>query len=511
MEKIWLKHYPKTIPAEINPAAYDSVVDVFSKSCQLYLGRPAFINLGKTLSYADLDRLSRDFAGYLQKIGLKKGDRIALQMPNCLQYPVALFGALRAGLIVVNTNPLYTPREMEYQFNDAEVTALVIMANFAKNMESVWPKTKIKTVIVTELGDLCGFPKAQIVNFVVKHVKKLVPAFDLPAAVSFNATLKEGASHGFVPVKVGPDDIAFLQYTGGTTGVSKGAMLTHRNMVANMEQIAAWMSPLLSIGTEMVVTALPLYHIFSLTVNCLSFMKVGSANLLITNPRDIKDMVKVLKTHPWTAITAVNTLFNALMHNEEFRNLDFSRLKVAVGGGMAVQSAVAEKWQALTGKPLVEGYGLTETSPVLCCNPIDGTERVGTIGIPVPSTEVKIIDESGRECAIGEPGEICGRGPQVMKGYWKRDDETAKVMDGEWFKTGDIAVASADGFFKIVDRKKDMILVSGFNVYPNEVEDVVAKMPGVLECAAIGVADERSGEVVKIVVVKKDPDCGIPG
>jgi long-chain acyl-CoA synthetase len=506
MDRVWLKHYPASIPAEINPDAYKSLVDVFRRSVDKYKGRPCFICMGTTISYSDLDRLTRDFAAYLQKVvGLKKGDRIAIQMPNLLQYPVALFGALRAGLVVVNTNPLYTPREMEHQFNDSGVTAVVILANFASNLQQVVAKTKIRTVITTEIGDLLGFPKNKIVNFVVKHVKKMVPPYEIPGAVSFHDALLMGASKTCDEPEISGSDIAFLQYTGGTTGVSKGAVLTHRNVVANMEQISAWIFSKLKECDELIVTPLPMYHIFSLTVNCLSFMKIGARNLLITNPRDIPAFVKEIKKYEPTVITGVNTLFNALLNNDEFTKLDFSKLHVVVGGAMAIQKSVAERWEKLTGSPLIEGYGLTESSPVLCCNPITGGHRIGTIGIPVPSTDIRIVSDEGNDCKVGESGELWAAGPQIMQGYWQRPDETAKVLEKGWLKTGDMAVMSEDGFFQIVDRKKDMILVSGFNVYPNEVEDVVAMHPGVLEVAAVGVPDERSGEIVKIFVVKKDP------
>ena len=507
MEKIWLKKYPSVTPHEINPEKFSSVVDIMKTSCNRFLGKTAFVNIGSEMTYSELDRHTRNFAAYLQKVvGLKKGDRIAIQMPNLFQYPVAVFGALRAGLVVVNTNPLYTAREMEHQFNDSGAVAVVILSNFASTLAGVLPKTGIKTVIVTDLGDLLGFPRAQIINFAVRYIKKLVPSFDIPGHVKFNDALLEGAGKTLEEPKITGDDLAFLQYTGGTTGVSKGAMLTHRNMVANMEQISAWIGLNLKTGTETVITALPMYHIFSLTVNCLAFIKEGAQNVLITNPKDMPAFVKELRKYPFSVITAVNTLFNALLNNEEFCHLDFSTLKLTVGGGMAVQKAVSEKWKKVTGTSLVEAYGLTESSPGLSCNPIDGTERIGTIGIPLPSTEIRIVDDSGKDCPVGERGELWAKGPQIMKGYWKRDDETAKVIENGWLKTGDIAIAHPDGFFQIVDRKKDMILVSGFNVYPNEIEDVVAHHPGVLEVAAIGVPDEKSGEAVKIFIVKKDPD-----
>jgi long-chain acyl-CoA synthetase len=463
--------------------------------------------MGKTLTFSELNRKAESFAAFLQnELKLKKGDRIAIQMPNVLQYPIALFGAIKAGLVIVNTNPLYTDREMKHQFNDAGCTAVVILANFAHNLQKVLHETKIQHVIVTELGDLLGFPKSLVVNTVVKHVKKMVPDFSLPDAISFNDALERGAKLTCSRVPMDLDEVAFLQYTGGTTGVTKGAMLTHRNVVSNMEQIRYWMLPKLKEGEEVVVCALPLYHIFAFTVNALAIAKYGGHNILITNPRDIPAFVKELKKHPITVFTGVNTLYNALLNNAEFKKLDFSTYKIAVAGAMALQKAVAIRWKEVTGCTIVEGYGLTETSPVASCNPIDGTDRTGTIGLPLPSTLMKMIDDDGKDVALGETGEICIKGPQVMKGYWQRPDETALVMTADgWFKSGDIGFMDADGFSKIVDRKKDMILVSGFNVYPNEVEDVVATHPGVLEVAAIGIADEKSGEVVKVFVVKKDP------
>lgn len=507
MEKIWFKNYPPSVPHEIDMAEFATVVDVLKKSCAKYTGRTAFSNMGKALSYNELDRLSRNFAAYLQKdLGLEKGDRIAIQMPNCLQYPIVMFGALRAGLVIVNTNPLYTPREMEHQFKDSGAKAIVIVSNFASNLEKIIANTQIKHVILTEIGDMFSFPKNLIFNFVVRYVKNMVPDYNLPQAKSFMECLRKGASLAFEAPPLSPNDLAFLQYTGGTTGVSKGAMLSHANLVANMQQIGVWIASVLEEGKEVMITALPLYHIFSLTVNCLAMMKLGAESVLITNPKDLNAFVKILSTTPYTILSGVNTLFNGLLHNPDFCKLDFSKLKTVVGGGMAVQKAVADKWKQVTGTSLVEGYGLTESSPVLTCNRIDGHERIGTIGLPVPSTDISIRDDDGKEVAFGEPGEICGKGPQVMMGYWQRPEETAKVIKDGWLYTGDIAVVTEDGYFKIVDRKKDMILVSGFNVYPNEVEDVVATHPGVLEVAAIGVPDDKSGEAVKIVVVKKDPE-----
>jgi long-chain acyl-CoA synthetase len=506
MERPWLLKYPQSVKKEINPLAYKSCVEAFQESCKKFSDLTAFINMGQGLSYSEVDKLSRDFAAFLQNTcGLRKGDRIAIQMPNLLQYPIALFGALRAGLVVVNTNPLYTPREMEHQFVDSGAQAVVILANFASHLETVLPKTRIKKVIVTEIGDLLKFPKSFIVNFVVKNVKKMVPAYNIPGHYKFTDALARGASQALDTPDLNPDDLAFLQYTGGTTGVAKGAMLLHKNIIANMEQIAAWMSASLIPGKEFVVTPLPMYHIFSLTVNCMAFMKYGCTNLLITNPRDIPAFVKEIKKYPVSIMTGVNTLFNALLQNEEFKKMDFSTWKICVAGAMALQKAVCERFKKTTGVTIVEGFGLTETSPVLCCNPIDGTDRIGTIGLPLPSTDIKIMLDDETPAKIDEAGELWARGPQVMPGYWQRPDETAKVKVGEWFKTGDIASQSPDGFFKIVDRKKDMILVSGFNVYPNEVEDVVAHCPGVLEVAAVGIPDEKSGEAVKIFVVKKDP------
>lgn len=506
----WTARYPKGVPANVEAAVnqYRSVLDVFEESVGRFPTKPAFTCMGKTLTFSELNRKAESFAAFLQgELKMKKGDRIAIQMPNVLQYPVALFGAIKAGLVIVNTNPLYTEREMKHQFNDSGATAVVILANFAHNLQKVVHETKIQHVIVTELGDLLGFPKSLVVNSVVKHVKKMVPDFSLPDSISFNDALARGARLTCTRVPMELDEVAFLQYTGGTTGVAKGAMLTHRNVVANMEQIRCWMLPLLKEGEEIAVCALPLYHIFAFTVNALALAKYGTHNILITNPRDIPAFIKELQKYPITVCTGVNTLFNALMNHPDFKKIDFSTWKISVAGAMALQKAVATRWKEITGSVIVEGYGLTETSPVACCNPIDGTDRTGTIGLPLPSTLVKMIDDNGKDVAIGESGEICIKGPQVMKGYWQRPDETANVMTADgWFKTGDIGVMDADGFSRIVDRKKDMILVSGFNVYPNEVEDVIAAHPGVLECAAIGIADQHSGEVVKIFVVKKDAD-----
>lgn len=501
----WFKFYPEGVPQVINPDRYNSLVDVLEESFKEFGDLPAYSSMDKVISYNELDQLSMEFASYLQSIGMKKGDRIALQMPNVMQYPIAMFGALRAGMVVVNTNPLYTAREMEHQFKDSGATTIVILSNFAFNLEKILANTDIKNVIVSNIGDQLGGLKKMIVNFVVKKVKKMVPAYSLPNAVSWADALKIGRNHSFEKPDMKSEDLAYLQYTGGTTGVSKGAMLTHRNIIANMEQISGWMKPKLKPREEIVITALPLYHIFALTVNCLAMLKIGAKNILIANPRDMPAFVKDMSKHPFTVITGVNTLFNGMLNNDDFRRLDFGKLKIAVGGGMAVQKSVAEEWEKVTGVPLAEGYGLTETSPVLSCNAIDGTERIGTIGIPLPSTEMIIVDDDGKEVELGKPGEICAKGPQVMPGYWNRPDETEKVMfNKDWFKTGDIGIVNEDGFFRIVDRKKEMILVSGFNVYPNDVENTVASHPKVLEVGAIGVPDVKSTEVVKIFVVKKD-------
>jgi len=508
VEKIWLKEYPVGVPPEIDLNEFASLKDILEKSCQRFADLPAYSNMGVTLRYRDIDRLSRDFGAWLQARGLGKGDRVAIMMPNALQYPVALFGVLRAGLTVVNVNPLYTPRELEHQLIDSGATAIVIIENFAHTLQEVLAKTPVKTVITTELGDLFPFFKRLLVNFVVKHVKKMVPAWGIPAAIPFQQVLSMGARKTLSDVPLNHDDLAFLQYTGGTTGVSKGAMLTHGNMVANLQQASAWLKPFSKPAEETIITALPLYHIFSLTANCLTFMKVGAHNILITNPRDMPGFVKELSKIKFTVITGVNTLFNGLLHTPGFDRLDFSALKISLGGGMAVQRAVAERWKQLTGTPLIEAYGLTETSPAACINPLTLPEYNGSIGLPLPSTELSIRDDENQERGIGldEIGEICLRGPQVMRGYWQQPEETAKVMteDG-YLRTGDVGYVDERGYVRIVDRKKDMILVSGFNVYPNEIEDVVVHHPGVLEAAAVGVPDEKSGEAVKIVVVRKDP------
>lgn len=505
MEKIWLKSYPKGVPQEIDASMYSSAVQLFEESCAKYKDRAAFENMGSDLSFEDLNYLTADFASFLQNVaGLQKGDRIAIQLPNVLQYPVALYGALRAGLVVVNTNPLYTAREMKHQFKDSGAKAVVIFANSAHHLEEIIDDTAIETVIVTQVGDLLGFPKSVLVNSVVKYVKKMVPSYNLPHAYSFYQALDLGAEKPFTPVDLQPEDTAFLQYTGGTTGVAKGADLTHSNIISNMLQVAAWKKPLLKEGEEVAILALPLYHIFSLTVNGLSLLKYGATNIMITNPRDIPGFIKTLRKKKFTVFPGLNTLFNALMNNEDFMKIDFSHLKVSVAGGMALQGPVAKKWMELTKTPIVEGYGLTETSPVACCNPIDGTDKVGTIGLPLPSTEVAIWDDNNNELPLGEEGEIVIKGPQVMRGYWNQPEETDKILTRGWLHTGDIGFCDPDGFFKIVDRKKDMILVSGFNVYPNEIENVLVAHPKILEAAAVGVPDEKSTEVVKVFVVRND-------
>jgi long-chain acyl-CoA synthetase len=506
MTKPWLKHYDQGVPAEIDINEYASISEIIDYAYNNFANKDSFHNMGKSLSYAELKEMSQRFAAYLQnELGLKKGDRVALMMPNILQYPVALFGILQAGMIAVNVNPLYTARELEHQLNDAGAETIIIFENSAHVLEEVLAKTPVKNVILTGIGDLLGFPKSMIVNFVLKYVKKMVPAYSLPTALRFNQVLSRGKSSQFKQASLNHQDIAFLQYTGGTTGVSKGAVLTHGNIVANVIQARAWIKNSLVLGEETVITPLPLYHIFSLTANCLIFSSIGARNVLITNPRDIPGFVKELSNWKFTALTGVNTLFNALINSQEFKQLDFSSLKVTLGGGMAVQRAVAEKWKEVTGKPLIEAYGLTETSPAASINPMTLEAYNGFIGLPISSTEFAILDDEGNSLAMGEVGEIAIKGPQVMQGYWNRPEETAKVMtkDG-FFKTGDIGVMNEDGFFKIVDRKKDMILVSGFNVYPNEIEDVVATHPKVLESAAIGIPDDKSGEVVKLFIVKKD-------
>ncbi len=505
-ERPWLANYPKGIPAEVDLEKYASIVSVLDEVCRDFTDRPAFANFGKQLSYADVDRLSGQFASYLlNELKLKKGDRVALMMPNILQYPIAIFGVLRAGLTVVNTNPMYTARELKHQLVDSGASAIVVLENFASVVAEVIGQTAVKQVIVTGVGDMLGFPKGALINFAIRHVKKQVPEYSLPGAVNFKRTLELGARHPLPKVELRGHDIAFLQYTGGTTGVAKGAMLTHRNLVANMQQSSVWIGTNAKAGQEIIITALPLYHIFALTANCLVFMKFGGLNYLITNPRDMAGFVAELKKIPFTAITGVNTLFNGLLNTPGFDQIDFSKLHLTLGGGMAVQRAVAERWKKATGITLIEAYGLTETSPAACMNPMDLVEYNGAIGFPISSTDACVKDDAGHQLPEGEVGELCIKGPQVMAGYWQRPEETAKVIDAEgWLHTGDMARMDSKGFFFVVDRKKDMILVSGFNVYPNEIEDVIALMPGVLEVAAVGVPDEKSGEAVKVVIVKKD-------
>ena len=507
MDKPWLSRYPSDVPETINPDMYPSLVEMFEQSVHKYADQPAFMNMGSVMTFRKLEERSRAFAAYLQnELKLKKGDRVALMMPNLLQYPVALFGVLRAGMIAVNVNPLYTPRELEHQLNDADAKAIVIVSNFANTLEQIVDNTPVKHVVLTSLGQMLPRAKGTLVDFVVKYVKGMVPKYDLPGAISMRKALHKGRRLQYVKPFMSGDDIAFLQYTGGTTGVAKGAILTHRNMIANVLQAKGAYGPILAEGRELVVTALPLYHVFALTVNCLLFVEMGGRNLLITNPRDIPGFIKELQKYPFTAITGVNTLFNALVNNEDFHELDFKNLKLSVGGGMAVQRAVAEQWKKVTGIHLLEGYGLTECAPLVTGNPYDLSDYSGAIGLPVPSTEVRIVDDEGNVLAYDQVGELQVRGPQVMQGYWQRPEATKEVINADgWLSTGDIVKFDEQGMLYIVDRKKDMILVSGFNVYPNEIEDVVALHGKVLEVAAIGQSHEVSGEVVKIYVVKRDP------
>ena len=510
MERIWLKQYPPGVPADIDPTQYASLVELLEESFAKFADRKAFICMDRSITYRDLDEMSLALAAYLQSKGLAKGARVALMMPNVLQYPIAIAAVLRAGFAVVNVNPLYTPRELEHQLTDSGAEAIIVLENFAHTVQQVLPRSQVKHVIVASMGDLLGF-KGVIVNLVVRRVKKMVPAYSIPAAVAFNDALGAGRRLLFSKVKIGPDDVAFLQYTGGTTGVSNGATLLHRNVVANVLQNDAWLQPALAAPPHadqlLVVCALPLYHIFALTACYLLAVRAGGANLLIPNPRDIAGFIKELMKYQINSFPAVNTLYNGLLHHPEFSKVDFSKLKISNGGGMAVQRPVAEQWKNVTGCPIAEGYGLSETAPTLTCNPATSTAFNGSIGVPVPSTYISIRDDDGNEVPIGQAGEICAKGPQVMAGYWNRPDETANAMTADgYFRTGDIGVMDTDGFIKIVDRKKDMILVSGFNVYPNEVEEVIASHPGVLECAVIGVPDEKSGEAVKAFVVKKDPN-----
>ncbi|WP_151174202.1 long-chain-fatty-acid--CoA ligase FadD [Pseudoalteromonas ruthenica] len=505
MEKIWLKRYPKGCPETIDPAHYDSLLSLFEKSFADYAQLPAFKNMGVTLSYAELDQATKKVASYINNdLGLKPGAKVAVMMPNLLQTPVSILGILRAGCVVVNVNPLYTARELEHQLNDSEADAIFILANFAHTLEKALGKTNVKHIVVTQVGDMVGGLKKHLVNFVVKHIKKMVPSFELPNPIAFTDVLKNGDASRYTRPEITLDDLAFLQYTGGTTGVSKGAMLTHGNMVGNLEQVSGCLDNILDKGKEIVVTALPLYHIFALTANCLTFMKYGGLNLLITNPRDMKGFVKELNDNKFTVMTGVNTLFNGLLNTDGFADVDFSNLKMSLGGGMAVQRPVAERWQKVTGTRLVEGYGLTECAPLVTVCPYDLEGYNGSIGLPAPSTDIKLMLEDGQEAPAGEPGELWVKGPQVMKGYYNRPDATAECLRDGWFATGDIATYDDQGFFYIVDRKKDMILVSGFNVFPNEIEEVVASMDGVLEVAAVGVPHDVSGEQVKLFVVKKD-------
>lgn len=505
MEKVWLKNYQAGVPAEIDPAKYSSINEAFEETCQKYANNPSFVNMGKILTFAELEQKSRAFASYLQVIlGMKKGERIALMMPNLLQYPVAVFGALRAGLIVVNVNPLYTPRELEILLKDSESQAIVVLANFANTLEKVLDRITVKHIIVTEVGDMLSPVQSYLVNWAVKHIKRMVPKWFIKYHIPFKRIIRVGEKLEYRKPHVDPEDVAFLQYTGGTTEQAKGAMLTHKNMVANMLQAFAWINPNIKLGEEVIITALPLYHIFSLTANCLTFMYIGALNVLVTNPRDMKDFIKVMRQYPFSAITGVNTLFNALLRQPGFAQLDFSKLRLTLGGGMAVQRAVAERWKLVTHRPLLEAYGLTETSPAACINPLDLTDYNGSIGLPVSSTDISIRDETGMELGFHEAGELCIKGPQVMKGYWRKPDATKAALREGWLLTGDIATVDEHGFVRIVDRKKDMILVSGFNVYPNEVEDVIAMMEGVTEVAVIGVPND-AGEKVKAFIVKKDP------
>jgi len=501
----WLAQYPEATPHEIDPDIYPSLVAFLADCVAKFGDKSAYENMGVEISFNDLDVLSSAFANYLMhETNLKKGDRVALQMPNVLQYPVALFGILKAGMVVVNTNPQYKPSEMEHQFTNAGAKGIILLNTFAFKLEEILPQTQIETIIIAEVGDMLGTLKGALVDFMIKRVKRMVPDYDLPTAVDFQDVIKAGKQHTYVQPEIKNTDLALLQYTGGTTGVAKGAALSHRNLIANIEQVAAWMRPRLVEGEEVTITALPLYHVFALTVNCFGMLKIGAKSVLITDPRKMGDFIKVLKNHPFSVITGVNTLFNGLVQRPEFQNVNFEHLKVAVAGGMALQKAVADKWKYLTGNDIVEGYGLSETSPLLTCNPIDGTEKLGTIGLPVPSTEIKIVNDEGETQGVGDFGEIWARGPQVMMGYWQNQAETDIVMEGEWFKTGDIGFFDSEGYIKIVDRKKEMINVSGMKVFPNEVEDVIAQLEGVLEVGVIGVAHKTSGEVVKAFIVKKD-------
>lgn len=508
MEKVWLNSYPKGVPAEINPDQFDSIIEILNQSCKQYKNDPAFYNFGVTITYQQLDEYAEAFAAYLQQVlHLKKGDRIALMMPNVLQYPVALLGAFRAGLILVNVNPLYTAPELIHQLNDADVATIVVLSNFLGTVEKALPSTPVKNVIVSDIGDLFPRPKAWFMHFFLKYVKKKIPKVAIPHLIPFRQALKQGRNHTLEKVKLSREDVAFLQYTGGTTGISKGAMLTHRNLIANMLQAEAWFSSVFKNEQEIMITALPLYHIFSLTANCLFMTKIGGLNILITDPRNITHLVEELSKFKFTVMTGVNTLFLALLNHAKFAKLDFSSMKVVLAGGMAVQRPVAEKWYAVTGKPLLEAYGLTETSPCATINPADLKAYNGTVGLPVSSTEVCIMDDMYNELPFNTPGELAIRGPQVMLGYWRNPKETQKVFtkDG-WLLTGDVASVSEQGYVRILERKKDMILVSGFNVYPNEIEDVLMHMPGISEAAVVGVQDDNSGEAIKAFIVKNNPN-----
>ncbi len=503
-DRPWLKNYPNGVPVNIDVEKYQTLIEFFDEIFEKYKSKPAFYNMGKTLTFDQVNKYSMQFATYLQSRGLESGDRVALMMPNLLQYPIALLGCVRAGLVVVNTNPLYTPPEMEHQFVDSGVKAIIMAENFAANLQKILPKTQIKTIILTSIGEMLGTFKGSITNFVVRKVKRMVPEYDLPNVVQFSDALTAGKKFTLKEFDNSPDKVVVHQYTGGTTGVAKGAMLTNRNLISNMLQIKAFMSTVLKDGEEVILCPLPLYHIFAFTVNCMAMMAYGAVNVLVTNPRDLPSLMKEFKNHKITLMTGVNTLFNALLHNQDFAKMDFSSLKVVVGGGTAVQDAVATKWKEVTGCTLSEGYGLTEAAPVVTINPLDGTGKMGSIGLPLPSTDVRVIDDNGSVLGINQAGEIQVKGPQVMKGYYNKPSETSKMINDGWLSTGDIGMMDEEGYFRIVDRKKDIVIVSGFNVYPNEIEDVISKHPKVMECAAIGIPDEKSGEVVKVFVVRKD-------
>lgn len=508
VEKIWLKSYPKGIPAEVDYQAFSSIVNLLEHSIERFKDKPAFANMGSQLSYQQLDEKTRDFAAFLQQeLGLNKGDRVAIMMPNLLQYPIALFGILRAGLTVTNINPLYSPRELKHQLVDSGASCIVILENFCHVLEQVVDDTQVKTVITTRIGDMLSFPKSSLVNFVVKHIKRMVPSYSLDHQISFTQALQTGARHQLQTVTISSEDLAFLQYTAATTGVAKGVMLSHGNIIANLQQLTAWIGPFIEEGKELIITPLPLYHIFSLVGNCLLFIKFGGLVYLITNPRDYKGFVRELSKINFTAITGVNTLYSALLNTPGFDKIDFSRVILPIGGGMALQSAVAKRWHEATGKPLIEAYGLTEASPGICFNPLNLTEFNDKAGLPLPSTECSIQDDNNQPLAVGEVGELCVRGPQVMQGYWNRPEQTKEAVKADgWLHTGDLATMDEDGFIQIIERKDDMIMVSGFNIYPSEIENVIAQHPGVLETAAIGIPNEKSGQVVKLYVVKKDPD-----